>query len=335
MLRVVLSEVEGRQRLRVLFLEPADGSTLLTIGPELVEGPKDKRGFVELDRDRALPIIKSALKEDIGKGDITTSALVDKFLSSRATIIAKEDCVVCGLKIAEWTMTQVDYSVRFKPNCNDGDFVGKDKELAFLEGHISSILRAERTMLNFIEFLSGIATKTKTFVDKAKPYGVKIMDTRKTYPLLRYLEKYAVTTGGGANHRMGLYDQVLIKDNHIRIHQVTTAQGHRLSLKELVETARKKNIRGTVIEIEVADLAEFQDALQGKPDIIMLDNMKPVDVKACVELRRLSRTKPLLEVSGGIKIENIDQYASTGIDMISVGALTHSVRSTDVSLEII
>jgi len=290
---------------------------------------------VQIDRDRVLPIIKAALKEDIGRGDITTSVLVDKFLSSRATIIAKEDCVVCGLKIAEWIMTQVDYSVRFKPNCNDGDFVGRDKELAFLEGHISSILRAERTMLNFIEFLSGIATKTKTFVDLVKPYGVKIMDTRKTYPLLRYLEKYAVSTGGGSNHRMGLYDQVLIKDNHIRIHQVTIPHGHRLSLKELVETARKKNMRGTVIEIEAANTAEFQDALQGKPDIIMLDNMTPEDVKACVEIRRMSKTKAMLEVSGGINIDNIDQYASTGIDMISVGALTHSVKSIDVSLEIV
>jgi len=284
---------------------------------------------MELDRDRVLPIIRAALKEDIGKADITTSALVDKFLTSRATIIAKEDCVVCGLKIAEWAMAQVDYSVRFKPNCNDGDFVGKDKELAFLEGHVSSILRAERTMLNFIGFLSGIATKTKRFADKAKPHGVKVMDTRKTYPLLRYLEKYAVSAGGGANHRMGLYDQVLIKDNHIK------ACSEKGTLKKLAETARKKNIRGTVIEIEVANTAEFQDALQGKPDIIMLDNMTPKDIKACVEIRRMSKTKAILEVSGGVDIDNIDRYASTGVDMISVGALTHSVKSIDVSLEII
>jgi nicotinate-nucleotide pyrophosphorylase (carboxylating) len=293
---------------------------------------------VQIDRDRVLPIIKAALKEDIGKGDITTSVLVDKFLSSRATIIAKEDCVVCGLKIAEWTMAQVDYSVRFKPNCNDGDFVCKDKELAFLEGHISSILRAERTMLNFIEFLSGIATATKAFADKAKPHGVKIMDTRKTYPLLRYLEKYAVSTGGGSNHRMGLYDQVLIKDNHIRCSSFVvrnSIKNKKVALKDLVETARRKNIRGTVIEIEVTSTAEFQDALQGKPDIIMLDNMSPRDVKACVEIRRMSKTKPMLEASGGINIENIDQYACTGVDMISIGALTHSVKSIDVSLEIV
>ena len=291
---------------------------------------------MQLDRDRVLPIIKAALKEDIGKGDITTIALVDKFLSSRAVMIAKEDCVVCGLKAAEWAMAEIDYSVRFKPNCNDGDFVGNGKELAFLEGHTSSILRAERTMLNILSFLSGIATMTKTFIDKVKPYGVKIMDTRKTYPLLRYLEKYAVSSGGGSNHRMGLYDQVLIKDNHIKSYSVKrTAYSEKVNLKNLVEMARKKNIRGTVIEIEVTNPSEFEDALKGEPDIIMLDNMSPLDAKACVEIRRMSKTKALIEVSGGINLDNIDRYANTGIDMISIGALTHSVKSIDVSLEIV
>ncbi|MDO8525782.1 MAG: nicotinate-nucleotide diphosphorylase (carboxylating), partial [Candidatus Omnitrophota bacterium] len=169
-----------------------------------------------MDKDRALPIIKAALKEDIGKGDITTTALIERTAGSKASIIAREDCVVCGLKIAEWAMSQVDFSVRFKPNCDDGHFVGEGKEIAYLEGHTDSILRAERTMLNFLSFLSAVATITKQFVDKARPYGVRIMDTRKTLPLLRYLEKYAVRTGGGINHRMGLYDQVLIKDNHIQ-----------------------------------------------------------------------------------------------------------------------
>ena len=289
---------------------------------------------MELDRNRVLPIIKAALKEDIGKGDITTSALVDKFSSSKAAVITREDCVVCGLKIAEWAMAQVDYSVRFKPNCNEGDFIGRGKELVFLEGHVSSIIRAERTMLNFLGFLSGIATKTKAFVDKAKSCGVKIMDTRKTYPLLRYLEKYAVSAGGGANHRFGLYDQVLIKDNHI-----TGARGQgpgaSIRLKELVGIARKKNVKGTVVEIEVPNPAEFEDALQGRPDIIMLDNMSPKDVKACIEIRRMSKTKALLEASGGINLDNIEEYAKTGIDIISIGSLTHSVKSIDMSLEIV
>lgn len=243
---------------------------------------------MQLDKDRVLTIIKAALKEDIGKGDITTGALVDKFISSKASIITREDCVVCGLKIAEWIMAQIDYSVRFKPNCNDGDAIGAGKEIAFLEGNVNSILSAERTMLNFLEFLSGIATKTRAYVDKTRPHGVKVMDTRKTYPLLRYLEKYAVSVAGGANHRMGLYDQVLIKDNHIKVSSRESVAGsNKTSLKDIVELARKKNIKGTVVEIEVESPAEFEDALKGKPDIIMLDNMSAKDVKACVEIRRM------------------------------------------------
>ena len=285
---------------------------------------------MQLDKERVLLIIKAALKEDIGKGDITTTALVEKTASSKASIIAKEECAICGLKIAEWVMAQVDFSVRFKPNCDDGDFVGSGKEVAYLEGHTASILRAERTMINFLEFLSGIATETKRFVEKAKPYGVKVMDTRKTLPLLRYLEKYAVFMGGGTNHRMGLYDQVLIKDNHIKV-----ARGGGASLKELVEAARKKNLKGTKVEIEVASIEEFNDALAGSPDIIMLDNMTHQNVRSCVEIRRLSRIKPILEVSGGISLETIEEFAKARPDTISIGALTSSVKSIDMSLEII
>lgn len=288
---------------------------------------------MQLDKERVLPIIKAALKEDIGKGDITSAALVDKFASSGATIVVKEDCVVCGLEIAEWVMGQIDYSVRFKPNCKDSTMVGSGKELAFIEGHTASILRAERTMLNFLTFLSGIATMTRQFVDQTKVYGVRVMDTRKTLPLLRYLEKYAVSAGGGANHRMGLYDQVLIKDNHIQSYRTQNSASKDRSLKSLVELARKRNQKGTVIEIEVTTPEEFSDALGGKPDIIMLDNMAPREVRSCVEIRKLSRTKPLLEVSGGINLDTIEDYARTGIDIISVGALTASVRPVDMSLE--
>jgi nicotinate-nucleotide pyrophosphorylase (carboxylating) len=288
---------------------------------------------MKLDKERVLPIVKAALREDIGKSDITTAAVVNKLASSRAAIVSKEPCVVCGLPIAEWAMAQVDYSVRFKPNCDEGAQAGLGKEIAFLDGHASSILRAERTMLNFLSFLSGIATYTKKFVDKAAPYGVKIADTRKTIPLLRYLEKYAVFTGGGVNHRMGLYDQVLIKDNHIDVSRQENVRGR--GLKNLVETARRKNLKGTRIEVEVGSIDEFNDALAGHPDIIMLDNMPPADVKACVQIRRLSKMKPLLEVSGGITLETIEEYARTKVDMISIGALTASVKPIDMSLEII
>ena len=233
---------------------------------------------MRLEKDRALPIIKAALKEDIGRGDITTQALIDETVSAEATIVTREDCVICGLEIAEWAMAQIDYSVRFRPNCSDGASVGAGKELAFIEGHAASMLRAERTMLNFLSLLSGIATRTRLFVEKARPYGVRVMDTRKTLPLLRYLEKYSVHVGGGANHRMGLYDRVLIKDNHISV----VRKNEPASLKDMVEKARRKSQKGTTVEIEVTSVEEFSDAIAGNPDIIMLDNMDPARIRTCV-----------------------------------------------------
>lgn len=293
---------------------------------------------MQLDKERTLSIIKAALKEDIGKGDITTTAIIDRVTSQKASVTAKEECVVCGLQIAEWLMAQIDYSVRFKPNAKDGAFIGAGKEVAFLEGHTASILRGERTILNFLSLLSGVATRTKQFVDKARPYGVKIMDTRKTAPLLRYLEKYAVFAGGGTNHRMGLYDQALIKDNHIgaaRIAHNLEGKKKDFAIKEIIELCRRRMLKGTVIEVEVTNIEEFNDALSGKPDIIMLDNMSVREVSSCVEIRRLSRTKPLLEVSGGITIDNVEDYARTRVDMVSVGSLTNSFKAIDMSLEIV
>jgi nicotinate-nucleotide pyrophosphorylase (carboxylating) len=293
---------------------------------------------MQLDKARTLAIIKAVLKEDIGSGDITTSALIDKSTSIDTVMLTREDCVVCGLQIAEWMLGAIDCSVRFKPNCSDGDLVGAWKELAYIEGRAQSILKTERAMLNLVAFLSGIATKTRKFVDIAKPYGVKIMDTRKTIPLLRYLQKYAVFTGGGTNHRMGLYDAVLIKDNHIRVAGIWhrgSDSGEKLKLKDLVERARKNNIKGTVVEVEVESLAEFSDALSGKPDIIMLDNMTPDNVKACMDIRKLSKIKPQLEVSGGIDLGTIEKYAKTKVDMISVGSLTSSVEDIDMTLDIV
>ena len=292
---------------------------------------------MHLDKERVLPIIRSALKEDIGKGDITTAALIDKFMSLKAQIVTREDCVVCGLEIAEWLASQLDYSVRFKPNCGDGDFVGAGKAILFLEGHASSILKGERTILNFLSFLSAIATRTRQFVEKSKPYGVKIMDTRKTIPLMRYLEKYAVYIGGGTNHRMGLYDQALVKENHIRVKGYglrVKGLGEKKPLKILVETVRKKSPKGAIVEIEVTNIEEFDDALRGKPDIIMLDNMNPREVKGCVDIRRLSKKSALLEVSGGITLDNVEEYAKTRIDMISVGSLTNSIKAIDMALDI-
>ena len=293
---------------------------------------------MQLDKARVLPIIKAALKEDIGTGDVTTAALINKSASIDTVMLTREDCVVCGLQIAEWTMGAADYSVRFRPNCSDGDIAPAWKELAYIEGRGQSILKAERVMINFVAFLSGIATKTRKFVDIAKPYGVNIMDTRKTIPLMRYLEKYAVLTGGGCNHRMGLYDGVLIKDNHIRVSGIWhrgPESGEKLRLKDLIEKARKNNVRGIKIEVEVENLEEFSDALSGKPDIIMLDNMSPDNVKACLDIRRLSKIKSLLEVSGGITLDTVEKYAKTKVDMISVGSLTDAVQGIDMTLDIV
>ncbi len=284
-----------------------------------------------LDKAKVLKIIRATLKEDIGAGDITTSVTVPRLESVKASIVAGEDFVLCGIGIAEWVINSVDYSVRFKPQAKDGQRIYKGKEIAFLEGHARAILSAERTMLNFLCFLSGIATNVNKFVEKTKKYGVKIYDTRKTFPLLRYLEKYAVETGGGHNHRFGLWDQVLVKDNHFQ-----AIRRKPQAISEVLKEVRKKVQKNIKIEIEVTNLKEFEDAIKGKPDIIMLDNMNAGDVKKAVNLRakKAPKKKPLLEVSGGINIDNVEKYAGTGVDRISVGSLTDSVESIDMSLEI-
>ncbi len=294
---------------------------------------------MQLDKERVWKIIKAALAEDIGKGDVTTSSVIDKYSVAAGIIIAREECVICGVDIARWVSSQVDYAIRFKANCKDGDPVGAGKEVAFLEGRAAGLLKSERVMLNFLSFLSGVSTMTRKFVDKANPYGVKIMDTRKTLPNLRYLEKYAVSAGGGFNHRMGLYDQALIKDNHIKVlstsYLVHRKKERPLGIKEIIELARKRSAKGVVVEVEAGDIEEFNAAIAARPDIIMLDNMRIADVKACVEIRRFSKNKPRLEASGGITLDNVEEYAKCRVDMISIGSLTSSVRSIDMSLEII
>ena len=285
---------------------------------------------MKLDKARTLKIIKAALKEDIGRGDITTVNTVPKVESVKAEIIANQDCIVCGMDIAEWIINAVDYSVRFKPQVNDGQKVYKGKVVAFLEGHARAILSAERTVLNFLCFLSGIATGVSRFVDLAGKHGVEIYDTRKTFPLLRYLEKYAVVVGGGANHRSGLWDQVLVKENHFRAGRLSGA-------KNLVSNVRQRITKNIKIEIEAENLREFVEVLAESPDIIMLDNMKPDDIKKAVALKNKAESgiKPILEASGGITLDNIEEFAKTGVDRISIGSLTDSVESVDMSLNII
>lgn len=266
-------------------------------------------------------IVRSALKEDIGKRDITTELTIPKNKLIDVVLLAKEDGIICGLEIAKLVFRTQDKNIKFRPQIKDGDSVKKGRIFAKISGRASSILAAERVALNFLSLLSGIATKTKKYVEAVKPYNVKIMDTRKTIPGLRELEKYAVRVGEGYNHRFRLDEMVLIKDNHLVASCV----------KKLIEIAKKKKPKNIKLEIEVRNWREFKEALKAKPDIIMLDNMKIDDIKKAVEIR----PKTLLEASGGINLKNIKKIAATGVDMISVGDLTHSVKSIDMSLEIL
>ena len=268
-------------------------------------------------------IIINALREDIGPKDVTTESLIPKNKIAQAVLIAKEKCVVCGLDIAGLVLRLKDKNIKFKPLVKDGDALYKGRILARISGKARSILTAERVALNFLSHLSGIATGTKKFINQVKPYRVKIMDTRKTTPGLRILEKYAVRIGGGYNHRLGLDEMVLIKDNHTKIIG---------KIKNLAKFKRKYKV-----EIEVKNLKEFRQALNLKPDIIMLDNMRPSDIKKAVRIRNKLTlgSAPKLEVSGGITLNNVKKIASCGVEMISVGALTHSVDSVDISLDLI
>lgn len=220
----------------------------------------------------------------------------------------------------------LDPKIKFAPLIRDGKAFRAGSLIASIEGNIQSLLKGERVALNFLSRLSGIATLTSQFVNKIKPYKTKIMDTRKTTPGLRLLEKYAVVAGGGCNHRMGLYDQLLIKDNHLKAADYDWA--------EICHAIRKYKSRGIKTELEVANLKEFKEAIKLVPDIIMLDNMSIKEIKAAARLLRSLRSEIELEVSGGVSLNNARKIAATGVDMVSVGALTHSARPIDFSLGI-
>jgi nicotinate-nucleotide pyrophosphorylase (carboxylating) len=234
--------------------------------------------------------------------------------------------VAAGLDVATVVFQQVSPDIRCREAVRDGDRVAPDQNLLTIEGPVRHILTAERTALNFLQRLTGIATRTRQFVDKVSRYGVRILDTRKTTPTLRVLEKYAVLCGGGTNHRMGLYDMVLIKDNHRRLWQAAGLS----NLRGAVAAARAR-FPGIPVEVEVESEDELRDALQATPEWIMLDNM-PVDrMRRCVEIcaRRCQ-----LEASGGVTLETVEDMAATGVDAISIGGLTHSAPAADLSLEL-
>lgn len=268
-------------------------------------------------------IVEQVLLEDIGTGDITSDSIVPYDLKAKGIIKTSEEGVVAGLDIAHLIFKKLDPEIIFQEKIKDGVKVARGKVLAEISGSARTILKGERVALNFLQRMSGIATITSKFCQEVKDFPVRIVDTRKTTPGLRVLEKYAVLMGGGYNHRFGLYDAVLIKDNHIAV-----AGG----IKSAVNSVRKQISHTVKIEVEVENLSQLQEALEMKVDIVMLDNMELETMKEAV---KIVKGKALIEASGGITLKKVREIAQTGVDLISVGALTHSVKSLDISMEIL
>jgi nicotinate-nucleotide pyrophosphorylase (carboxylating) len=267
-------------------------------------------------------LIEIALKEDIGSGDITTDNLIDPQLRGKGLIIAKESLVVAGLNVAKQVFKCLDSEVIFKSEYDDGDFVNKGAALANVEGRLRALLSGERTALNFLQHLSGISTLVRSYINEISDKNIRLVDTRKTTPGLRVLEKYAVRVGGAYNHRIGLYDGVLIKDNHI------AAFG---GIKKAIDHIRSQVSHLLKIEVEVSDLDQVKEALESKADVIMLDNMT---IKQIKEATAFIDNRAIVELSGGITKSDLKSLADTGVDIISVGALTHSARCVDISMQI-
>ncbi len=286
---------------------------------------------MRLDKDMLEMKLKHSLDEDGCFDDITTNSLHLGNLKVEAVIRAKQDGILAGINLAKEVFKHADRDLTFKAVKKDGQKFKKGNVLAKVSGQAKSILSAERTVLNFVSRLSGIASLTRKFVDRTKPCKTKILDTRKTTPCMRLLEKYAVRMGGGYNHRFDLSESVLIKDNHIA---ALKKKFKGISLATIIAKIKKAGRRKDV-EIEVNSLKEFQDACRYPPDIIMLDNMSPRQIKKCVRLRNRYNKMIKLEVSGGVNLSNVRRLARLGVDRISIGSLTHSPRAIDISLEVL
>ena len=286
-----------------------------------------------------LPLVKFALSEDVGTGDVTTLNAVPANVGARASIVAKEAGVTSGLEIAQMTFREVDPTLKFRAAVHDGDDVSAGQAVAQISGSAASLMTAERTALNFLMRMSGVATMTRRFVLAIEGTGAKILDTRKTTPGLRFLEKYAVKCGGGENHRLALWDMYLVKDNHIR-----AARGLTNAIDRIQRTRRD-----LPLEVEVESMEQLKEALRPEVDRILVDN-QPVEVvrRAVVEVDRWyhanrpdhprvrpgARRWPEVEASGGITLETVRAFAETGADWLSVGAITHSAPAMNLSLEI-
>jgi nicotinate-nucleotide pyrophosphorylase (carboxylating) len=268
-------------------------------------------------------LIDLALEEDLGPGDVTTQATIDPELESEAQIRAQEDLMVAGLPVAAAVFNRLDFSMQFWSQVEEGDKVEAGTVLAKVSGPTALLLMGERVALNFLMRLSGIATWTRRFVEAIRPYPAQIVDTRKTTPGWRTLEKYAVRLGGGSNHRFGLFDGVLIKDNHL------VAAG---GITAAIRQAQAVIPHTLKIEVEVADLAGLEEAIAAGADIVLLDNMDEAMLAQAVQQ---AQGRVMLEASGGMTLERVPRVAATGVNLISVGALTHSARSVDINMKLV
>jgi len=301
--------------------------------------PRRPISTIPLDRlkVRALeslqPLLTLALDEDIGPGDLTSNVLIDTETLAEAELLAKADGVVAGLFCIQPMFNRVDGRLQFEPKVEDGSAVKAGQILGLIRGPVRPLLTVERTLLNFVQALSGVASYTAQFVRAVQGTSAIILDTRKTTPGWRYLEKYAVRMGGGVNHRTGLHDGVIIKDNHLAIR----AAGHvGETIAELVREARQRISPEIPIHVEIEHITYLEEVLASEPDVVLLDNMKVPMLREAAHCRnRLFGDKgPALEASGGVTLRNVRKIAETGVDRISVGALTHSAPNLDISLEI-
>lgn len=282
-----------------------------------------------LDVESVRPLIERALDEDVGAGDVTTDTIVPAAARVSGRLVARAEGVVAGLPVAAAVFTALDAEVRLTPDVAEGARVAAGAVLARVEGPARPVLTGERTALNFLQRLSGIATRARRYADEIAGTSARIYDTRKTTPGWRILEKYAVRCGGAQNHRVGLFDQILIKDNHVALRPD-------LDMAGLVRLARSAAPAGMLIEVEVDTLGQLLAVLPARPDIILLDNMTPTMVAECVRAVRQAGVgyRPELEASGGITLENVRAFALAGVDRISIGAITHSAPSLDISLDL-
>jgi len=283
--------------------------------------------------DLVLGVVRIALAEDMGSGDVTSSTFIPHGVRAEGHLVAKDDFILCGLPVAELVFRELDHDCGLLATAADGDAIKKGAAFATVSGNARAILAAERTALNFLQRMCAITTLTNKYVAKVMPTAALVYDTRKTTPGMRILEKYAVMVGGGRNHRMGLYDQILVKDNHLA---VLNAAGIDV-FKEIEDADREKLPE---IEIEVTSVDDAVRALEAGADIIMLDNMSLEKMHEAVQAvshraAGLNLPVPALEASGGVTLETVAAIADTGVHRISVGSLTHSVKAVDISLEIV